>query len=586
MNKSYAYAKAVVNGEIVAPSQVKQACINFIHEYDVLQHQDDYEYMWNHQIEKKIDSIIQNLNFARGAKSAQPMYPNLALFQWFLIQNTFCWVYKEFPTKRKIREVIFTVARKNAKSVIACIVHIIGFFLDEANATHYIGSNTKKQAGIIFDELSSILKASPNIKPYFNIKKGYIEFLPDTKNCKIEPLSGDSQKADGTMTYIASVDELGASNDIAKMVSSLHTGMFGPRNPLMIKISTSYPISNGYNYWQETVNKLIENTNDGNSNPRMFGLAYLIDNPFEEITLDGNKAQRWEDKSIWLEANPLFAEVESLRTKLHEDYETSKQIPKDLHLFKTKNLNIWQSENIDDGSFFVDLNTIEKYEKKEIEDWNWWRGKKQVMIGIDLAPSRDNSAITFAWHDVKNKKTYFKNKVYYAKNMESGKIKSEKIPYDQWSKKGWCEPLGEETVDFVGIAKDIQKIITDYNISLATILYDVSYSYDLVKYINENIEMEVNATVVHQNARVLNSVIDTLQRDIYNGNVYYAPNKLLVSAFINGEIEFRQGKTYIKKNSKVKNKVDSLFATFNAYKGIMFYLQFNRFESNMEFEVW
>lgn len=584
MNKSYEYATKVINGEIIAPSQVRKQCENFIHEYDVLQHQDDYEYMWNTEIEAKVDFIIQNLNFARGAKSGQSIYDNLALFQWFLIQNTFCWVYKEFPTKRKIREVIFTVARKNAKSVIACIVHIIAFFLDEDNQTHYIGSNTKQQAEIIFDELTAIIKASKEITPMFNIKKTYIEFIP--KNCKIVALSGDAQKADGTMVFCASVDELGASNDIVKMVSSLETGRFGPRNPLIVKISTSYPISNGYNYWQNTVQKLIDNTNDGNSNPRIFGLAYLIDNPLNEIILDGKKAQRWEDESIWAEANPLFVEVDSLYDELLENYKTSKHIPKELHLFKTKNLNIWQSENIDDGSFFVDLNTIEKYEKEEIEDWNWWKGKKQVMIGIDLAPSRDNSAITFAWYDVKHKKVYFKNKVYYAKNMEANKIKSEKIRYDQYSKKGWCEPLGEETVDFVGIAKDIQKIITDYNISLATILYDVSYSYDLVKYINENIEMEVNATVVHQNAKVLNSVIDTLQKDIYNGNVYYAPNKLLVSAFINGEIEFRQGKTYIKKNSKVKNKVDSLFATFNAYKGIMFYLQFNRFESNMEFEVW
>ncbi|HHQ2477320.1 TPA: terminase TerL endonuclease subunit [Bacillus cereus] len=579
MNKAYEYATKVVNDEIIAPSQVRKQCENFIHEYDVLQHQDNYEYMWNDKIEQKVDTIIRLLNFARGAKSGQPMYDNLALFQWFLIQNTFCWVYKEFPTKRKIREVIFTVARKNAKSVIACIVHIIGFFLDEDNATHYIGSNTKKQATIIFDELTAIIKASPLMKPLFNIKKGYIEFID--KNCRIEPMSGDSQTADGTMTYIASVDELGASNDIAKMVSSLHTGMFGPRNPLMIKISTSYPISNGYNYWQETVNKLIENTNDGNSNPRMFGLAYLIDNPFEEITLDGEKAKRWEDKSTWLQANPLFAEVESLRTKLHEDYETSKQIPKDLHLFKTKNLNIWQSENIDDGSFFVDLNTIKKYEMVEIEDWKWWRGKKQVFVGVDLAPSRDNTAITFAWHDVKNKKTYLKNIVYYAKNMEAEKIEKEKIPYDEWNKKGWCKSLGEETVDFVGIGKDIKKIITDYNISLATIMYDVAHSFEFVKYINENIEMEVNATIVKQRSRELSPVIDTLQKEIYDGNVFYAPNKLFVSSFINGEIEFRQGKTYIKKNSKVKNKVDSLFATFNAYKGIMFYLQFNRFENEM-----
>ncbi|WP_394547555.1 hypothetical protein [Priestia aryabhattai] len=119
-NKSVQYAKAVIYGDIVAPKQVQQACINFLHEYYWLQDQPNYPYKWSSDIETLVDGIIMNLNFARGAKSAQPMFPNLALFQWFLVQNIFCWVYKEFPSKRKIREVVFTVARKNAKSVLAC----------------------------------------------------------------------------------------------------------------------------------------------------------------------------------------------------------------------------------------------------------------------------------------------------------------------------------------------------------------------------------------------------------------------------------------------------------------------------------
>jgi len=114
-NKSVQYAEAVLSGKIVAPAQVRKVCENFLKEYNILQHDPSYPYKWNTDNEILVDEIIKQLNFARGAKSAQPMYPNLALFQWFLIQNIFCWVYKEFPTKRKIREVVFTVARKNAK---------------------------------------------------------------------------------------------------------------------------------------------------------------------------------------------------------------------------------------------------------------------------------------------------------------------------------------------------------------------------------------------------------------------------------------------------------------------------------------
>lgn len=515
MNKSVAYAKAVVFGDIVAPSQVRQACINFLHEYYVLQDQADYIYKWNTKIEKKIDKIIKNLNFARGAKSAQPMFPNLALFQWFIIQNTFCWVYKEFPTKRKIREVIFTVARKNAKSVLSCIIHILAFFLDEANQTHYIGSNTKQQATIIFDELVAIIKASPNMLPFFNIKKTYVEFTP--KNCKIVALSGDASKADGTMVYCASVDELGASNEIFKMVSSLETGQFGPRNPLIIKISTSYPIENGFNYWNETVDALRKNTFADEPNPRQFGLIFTIDNPKKRIQLNGRDAERWENPEVWAEANPLVAEVQDLADKLLEDYKTKKDIPKDFFLFKVKNLNMWLGANEGDGNFFVDKHTLQKSLYKPASDWEWWRGKRQVIIGLDLSLSTDNTAVTFMWYDQQNEHHYAKNLVFYPKNKETDKTQKERIPYDKWARAGYCQPIGEDTVDYDEMADIIVDICEQYDIQIGSIAYDTKYSYTLLKRLVNELSMEVDPVKIEQDARHLGNAISYLQRIIYEG---------------------------------------------------------------------
>lgn len=576
MNKSVAYAKAVVFGDIVAPSQVRQSCVNFLHEYYVLQYQDDYIYRWNDKIEKKIDKIIKNLNFARGAKSAQPMFPNLALFQWFLIQNTFCWVYKEFPTKRKVRELIFTVARKNAKSVLSCIIHIIGFFLDEANQTHYIGSNTKQQATIIFDELVSIIKASPNLLPFFNIKKTYVEFTP--KNCKIVALSGDASKADGTMVYIASVDELGASNEIFKMVSSLETGQFGPRNPLIVKISTSYPVENGFNYWQDTVESLRKNTFADEPNPRQFGLIFTIDNPKEVV----NGKERWEDSAVWPEANPLVAEVQDLADKLIEDYKTKKDIPKDFFLFKVKNLNMWMGANEGDGNFFVDMNTLKKSKFEPAADWEWWRGKRQVIIGLDLSLSTDNTAATFLWYDAAKHQYYAKNLVFYPKNKELDKMKRERIPYDKWARAGYCQAIGEDVVDYDQMADIILDICQEYEIGIASLAFDTKYSYTLIRRLTDDLPMEVDPMVVEQDSRHLGNAISTLQRIIYEGSFNYAPNPLMESAFVNGLIEFRQGKPYIAKGDKQRNKIDNLFSSFNAIKVSMFFEQNHLYETERE----
>jgi phage terminase large subunit-like protein len=578
LNKSVQYAKAVVFGEIVAPSQVRQACINFLYEYYWLQDQPEHKYKWNVKIEKKVNGIIKNLNFARGAKSAQPMYPNLALFQWFLIQNIFCWVYKEFPRKRMIREVVFTVARKNAKSVLACIIHIIGFFLDEENQTHYIGSNTKQQATIIFDELVSIIKSSPNMQPFFNIKKTYVEFTP--KNCKIVALSGDAQKADGTMVFMASVDELGASNDIFKMVSSLETGQFGPRNPLIVKISTSYPIENGFNYWNETVEELRRNTFLEERNPRKFGLLFTIDNPKEKQP-DGK--ERWEHPEVWPEANPLVAEVDDLAEKLMEDYKTKKEIPKDFFLFKVKNLNMWLQSNEGDGNFFVDMHTLKKAEYKPALDWEWWRNKRQVIIGIDLSLTTDNTAITFMKYEPAQDVYYVKNLTYYPKNMEEYKMRTEKIPYDRWSAAGYSQAVGEDVVDYEEIANIIINLCQDYNIGIASVAFDTKYSYTLIKELVDRLPMEIDPIKIEQNSRHLGNAISNLQRIIYEGKFRYAPNPLMESAFINGLIEFRQGKPYITKGDKHRNKIDNLFSSFNAMKVSMYFEMNHLYESERSF---
>lgn len=575
-NKAYVYAEKVVSGEIKAPKQVRKICELFIHEFDVLQHQEGYEYFWNKQTEDDVMTILHLLNFARGAKSGESIGINLALWQYFLILNIFCWQHSKFPGKRKIREVIVTVSRKNSKSVIASLVHIIGFMLDEPNSKHYLASNKKTQAEIVFDETAAIISASPHIAPLFKVQKGYIEFLGKSGVGKLIALSGDSRRQDGIMPYIATIDECGADNNISKMIASITTGMKGPRNPLIIKISTSYGILNSYNYWQEVVDGLVKNTFADKPNPRKFGLAYVIDDPEEEIEVDGVKMERWEHQDNWLESNPLLAEIPDLWNELIEDYETSKNIPEDFQEFKIKNLNIWLPAIDVTYQSFMDIDTLQQYQMQELADWEWWRGKKQVFIGIDLAMSRDNTAVVFLWHDHTKGITYVKNKVYYPKAQEDYKVKSEKLRYDKWSqpKFDYCEAHEGPIVRWEKLAEDLHELIEEYEIGIASVLYDRKYAKDLIKYLEDNVFMETPAHDVDQNSWVLGQVISESQRQIYSGNVRYAPNPLFESAVTNGRVFYQSGKPYCKKPEHEKDgaKIDSLFALFNAFKGHMHYL--------------
>ncbi|MED3552528.1 terminase large subunit domain-containing protein [Cytobacillus praedii] len=591
-NKAYKYAESVLSGRIVAPSQIKQSCKNFIREFDVLQKQNDYKYFWCEKTEKFIVGLLDNLNFARGAKQSESIGKNLSLWQWYLILNVFCVQWKEFAGRRKYREIVVTMSRKNSKTIVAALIHIIAFYIDQENTTHYLASNNKKQAKNIFDEMSEIIKASPNILPHFKLQETYIKFL--LKNGKLEYMSGDSRKADGTMPFVATIDEAGADNSISKMIASIKNGQKGPRNPLIIIVSTSYGVKNGHNYWHDVIEELKKNTFSDTPNERKFGLAFNIDNPEEKIIVDGVEMERWMDKSTWMESNPLLAEIPVLAEQLHEDYEAVKNIADDLHEFKIKSLNIWLPDTNLHEEYLVDEETLQQYIYEPAQDWKWWANKKQVMIGLDVSMSRDNTSLTFHWYDKDNEEgngagiTYIKNLVLYPKAMEAEKVKAEGLDYDKWSELEfpYCMPFGDKVVDWEKIGPYVDKeILQKYNIKLGTMLYDTKYAEEISDYFDQYVSMEIPPTAVKQDSRNLGDVISRLQKDIYDGKFRYAPNKLFESSMINSELYYPMGKVYIRKpeSGKHSKKVDSTFSTLNAFKGHMFFKRDNRYSSITNF---
>jgi phage terminase large subunit-like protein len=187
------------------------------------------------------------------------------------------------------------------------------------------------------------------------------------------------------------------------------------------------------------------------------------------------------------------------------------------------------------------------------------------------------------WYDVKSSQYYVKNLVFYPKDMEEEKTRIERIPYAKWAKQGFCQAIGEEVVDFDEMADIILRICSEYDINIGSVAFDTKYSYTLIKRLLDELPMEIHPKKVEQDSRNLGDAISTLQRIVYNGTFNYAPNPLMESAFTNGLIEFRQGKPYIQKSSKERNKIDNLFSTFNAMKISMYFEQNNFYETEREF---
>lgn len=590
----YQYAEGVLDKTISAPSQVRKQCELFKHDYEVLQYKENAEFWWDFETEKLIDKWLKLFVFARGALAGKSIGDYLAKWQAFAIYNTLCWKLIDDETGEKVdvrryKTIILTMARKQSKSVLCAIIHLLTMILDEKNAYHYLSANNTEQAAVVFKELVGIINSSKTISKLFKVQTNRIFYLP--KNVELRVLSGDSKTKDGLFPYVFCCDEMGAKNSMADMYNVLSSGQTGVRNPLQLLISTSYPIKSGYNYWNKKVENMIDNTmNDGILDPRMFGLAYVIDEPFELVEHNDEMVERWTTSEAWFEANPLAQEVPAIYKDKRDAYIGAKRNPKELENFKVKELNIWLEDTNENEEIFIDLTTLEQYEYPKAQKWEFWRDKKQVMIGVDLAMARDNTSITFLWHDVNNEEgngagiTYVKNLVLYPEALEAEKVQAEDLPYDLWSTKeyGYCMPFGKEVVAWEKIGPYIQhEILEKYNIKLGSFLYDRKYADEISDYFDQYVSMEMQPIVVEQNSAHLGNVISKLNKELYDGKIRYGSNGLFVSSLTNAVIHYPMGKPYIKKpeHGKHTKKVDSLFSTLNAFKGHLFFKQDGRYES-------
>ncbi|MED4267343.1 terminase TerL endonuclease subunit [Priestia megaterium] len=573
--KAYLYAEKVLAGIIQAPIQVRKACGNFLHEYDTLQHQNDFRFKWSRKLEGVLDEILKMLNFAEGLKQNECVYDNLLLWQWFAIQNIFVWVEKADEQRRRIQRAVLCIAKKSGKTFICSLVNIISFFLSPDNANFFSASNTGQQAKLLVEQAGKIIKASPDLLPHFTVMERYIRFEP--KNVKLEYMNGDANTAHGRIITVGVLDEVGADSLMEKMCEAVESSQYNVKNKLSLKISTAYGIVNGYNYFKSECDKVYRNTFGETDNQRLFGLLYYIDNPNSKEIVDGVEMERWENSANWCESCPLLAEFPSELEGLINDYKVKKGTTAEFD-FKVLNLNLWLAENYQGENMFTEESELEKGRCAEIQDLEWWRDKKQVFFGVDLArEGTDNSAVCLLWYDHKEKIYYTKHFVFYPSAKEQEKTKNEGLPYRDFASKQYCYPCGHKTVDYQYIEDFIANLVQDYNLEVGSIAFDKTFAGDMMKNLAERVYQEEPSVEVRQGAHNLGATVVEIQRAILEGRFLYAPNPLMRASFLNGVIKMIGGRPWVEKVDPRRTKIDSLVATFNAVKMAMYFREEDKF---------
>lgn len=554
-NKGYKYCYEVVydelfvirNGEKIhytAPKYVKLQCEKFMEDLEKSQN-DDYPYFFDIKMLKKIEKLLQIIQFGDGFNVGKSCYEGLAEFQWFVIINIFCWKHKENRKKRRYELIVMLITRKQAKTFLSAIIFILLMLLEPKFSEFYSVSSTKDLASQIKKEIRKTIKSSEAISKYFkDIRSETKCLLTDSLYL---PLACDNsgQTLDGRKPTCWLADEVGSlKNDYP--ISAMQSGQMGMLNRLGVLISTAYtesnPLEDYVEYCQRVLDGLVEDDT-------VFSLLYRP-----------NDCKDWLNDQAIYQVSPLSVELNNQGITDNLDYVFKKrsqalEIPSTEGNFKTKLLNIKVSSL--DTVPYISLDDLRLC---KIEKYNW--RNKEVWLSFDLSISGDNTAVSILTFDEKLQKFISQSWCFIPSGKVEEKMKKEKVDYITAIEKGECYAIGDKVIDYAFIEDFILNYLQNQlKVKIKNISYDRYNATSTVgKLENEGLIL----IDIPQNYKTLNTPTKKLKDLVLTQQFAYVENTLFELNVSNAQLMSSGTLEMISKKSS-NFKIDMIASLINAF---------------------
>lgn len=384
----------------------------------------------------------------------------VARWQWRkLIAPIFGW--KNPDGTRVIRNVFLYIPKKNGKSTICAAILLYMLTYDnENNAKIFAAAGDKEQAGIIFDEVVKMTKASRN-KRLANgrLEKGLrsrLKVLESHKKIKFikrgglfRALSSEAYTKEGLNSHCYVVDELHILQD-DRLTSTLEYSGRARLQPLSFKVTTAgnnvnLPWYKEYRYAKKVLSGEIPN------------ITYL------PVIYEVDQNEDVEDRSLWYRANPSLGSIFSMKD-METAFIKAKENPRDYASFLRYMLNYI----ITDVS--KPLSSLIWNLAKEDDDRYLFN--QPCYGGLDLASVRDMTCfcLLFPFKEWYTAKFWYWVPKHIRTNREANVIRL----YEQWEKGGWLKYTDSEVADYDVIYDDILALKKLYRIK--TVQVDKSHN--------------------------------------------------------------------------------------------------------------
>lgn len=479
---------------------------------------------------RPIEFIERFLKQSKGKWNGKPL--KLELFQKAMIEAAFGFVDEN--GKRKYKKVLFFVARKNGKSVLASALATYMLVADhEGGAEVYSVATKKEQSKIVWEEAKRMIRKSPELAKRIRCLVGGIYF--DQKDSYFRALASDSNSLDGLNSHFVVCDETHAWKD-KNLLDVMYDSTSAREQPMLLETSTMGTVRQNvfdieYDYASQVIDGTIEDET-------LLPIIYELDDEKE-----------WTKEECWYKANPSLGVIKSLKD-LRDKVERAKNNPIELVNLLCKDFNIRQN-SINAWLTFEELNNEEKY--------NEWKDCYTVA-GVDLSSTTDLTCATIL--GVVKGKIRVKQMYWIPTNFLEKKITEDKIPYDKWIKLGLMRLSGDSKIDYHDVTKWFLEQVQDYDLRPLWVGYD---SWNAQFWCDDMKENGFDMVEVRQGYKTESAPLKQMKADLIDKKINYNNNPILKWNLSNIVVRTDDNENIMLSKEKAKQRIDGAASLMDAY---------------------
>lgn len=383
VDRTKAYADAVVAGEIIASPHVRNACRRHLLD---LEHGPNRGLSFDPEAADRVFRFFETrLRLSEGQFDGVPfeLHPSQA----FILGSLFGW--HRADGTRRFRRAYIEQGKGNGKSPLAGGIGLYGLVADnEAGAQIYAAAAKRDQAGILFADAVKMVRKSPSLAKRLEFSGGAgreFNIAYHATGSFFRPVSRDTGRTgSGPRPYFVLADEIHEMPD-RKILEMLERGFKFRRSPLLLMITNSGSDRNSV-AWEEHEHaiKVAAGNIDAVTDPTFIGNV-LDDTTFSFVCGLDEGDDPLTDPSCWVKANPLLG-VTITEQYLADVVAQAKAIPGQLNGILRLHFCVWT----DAETAWMTRETLEPL----LADFDPEEHKgKRIYLGLDLSQNRDLTAM-------------------------------------------------------------------------------------------------------------------------------------------------------------------------------------------------